>query len=163
MQVFPGRHIPVSGPRLRSGTGGQFHYGQPSPLRVYRVLRLTTPGTRTKHAETPLQHSVHTPLRRPSSIAPPASTSAPLWPSPSVCDRLPRLAGKQGASCPACQAHCAAGAPPSAPLRPKPTAKAVGSEPPFRYFRSTVTPKSLPRLPSAYQQPPASCRPNITA
>ena len=62
-----------------------------------------------------------------------------------------------------CQAHCAAGAPPSAPLRPKPTAKAVGYEPPLRYFRSTVTPKSQPHLHSAYQQPPASCRPNITA
>ena len=32
----------------------------------------------------------------------------------------------------------------------------MGSEPPFRYFRSTVIPKSLPRLPSAYQEPSAA-------
>ncbi len=40
---------------------------------------------------------------------------------------------------------------------------AVGYEPPLRYFRSTVIPKSQPHLPPAYQQQPAFCRPNITA
>ena len=35
----------------------------------------------------------------------------------------------------------------------------MGSEPPLRYFRSTVIPKSLPRLPSEYQEPSAAVRP----
>ena len=35
----------------------------------------------------------------------------------------------------------------------------MGSEPPLRYFRSTVIPKSLPRLPSAYQEPSAAVPP----
>ena len=34
----------------------------------------------------------------------------------------------------------------------------MGSEPSLRYFRSTVIPKSLPRLPSAYQQPHLAVR-----
>ena len=64
---------------------------------------------------------------------------------------------------PVCLAHCAAAVPTLTTLRPKPTAKAVGYEPTLRSFRSTVTPKSQPHLHSADQQPPASCRPNITA
>ncbi len=35
----------------------------------------------------------------------------------------------------------------------------MGSEPPLRYFRCTVIPKSLPRLPSAYQKPHLAVRP----
>jgi hypothetical protein len=64
---------------------------------------------------------------------------------------------------PVCLAHCAAAVPTLTTLRPKPTAKAVGYEPPLRSFRITVTPKSQPHLPPEYQQPPASCRPNTTA
>ena len=63
----------------------------------------------------------------------------------------------------ACLAHCADVVPTLTALRPKPTALAVGFEPPLRSFRSTVIPKSQPHLQSADQQQPASCRPNITA
>ena len=63
----------------------------------------------------------------------------------------------------ACLAHCADVVPTLTALRPKPTALAVGFEPPLRSFRSTVIPKSQPHLQSANQNPPASCRPNIKA
>ncbi|NLA94753.1 MAG: hypothetical protein GX840_05900 [Bacteroidales bacterium] len=62
-----------------------------------------------------------------------------------------------------CLAHCAAAVPTLTAFRPKPTAKAVGYEPPLRSFRTTVTPKSQPHLQSADQEPSAFCRPLITA
>ena len=73
------------------------------------------------------------------------------------------LRKSEHAKLPITLAHCAAAVPTLTSLRPKPTAKAVGYEPPLRSFRSTVTPKSQPHLHSAYQEPPASCQPNTTA
>jgi len=113
------------------------------------------------HGTQPVLHSsVRLPLHHPSVL--PLHNARVTRPQTACRRALGNLAWPPAIH-PVCLAHCAAAVPTLTALRPKPTAKAVGYEPPLRSFRSTVTPKSQPHLQSAYQQPSASCRPNITS
>ena len=115
----------------------------------------------SRHCTQPLLHFAVCPsLHRPPSPAHHCGHSPRLQ---TACLRSFRSRAHPPAIHPVCLAHCAAAVPTLTALRPKPTAKAVGYEPTLRSFRSTVIPKSQPHLHSADQQPPASCRPNITA
>ena len=114
-----------------------------------------------RHGTQPVLHSsVRLPLHHPSVLT--LHHARVTRPRTACFGALGNLA-QPPAIHPVCQAHCAAAVPTLTSLRPKPTAKAVGYEPPLRSFRSTVTPKSQPHLQSANQTPSASCRPNITA
>ena len=101
-----------------------------------------------------------TTLQRPPS---PPFRCGHIHRTKTACLRSLRGRPQPPAIYPVCLAHCAAAVPTLTAFRPKPTAKAVGYEPTLRSFRSTVTPKSQPHLHSAYQNPSASCRPNITS
>ena len=125
----------------------------------------TIPGRHLKvivrgHTQHALHKVFHTTLQRPPS---PPFRCGPSHRTKTACLRSLRSRAQPPAIHPVCLAHCAVAVPTLTSLRPKPTAKAVGYEPPLRSFRSTVTPKSPPHLHSAGQQPPASCRPKITA
>ena len=125
----------------------------------------TIPGHHPKvivrgHTQHALHKVCHTSLQRPPS---PPFRCGPSHHTKTACLRSLRCRAQPPAIHPACLAHCAAAVPTLTSLRPKPTAKAVGYEPPLRSFRSTVIPKSQPHLHSAYQEPPTSCQPNITA
>ena len=114
-----------------------------------------------RHGTQPVLHSsARLPLHHPSVL--PLHHARVTRPRTACLGALGNLA-QPPAIHPVCLAHCAAAVPTLTSLRPKPTAKAVGFEPTLRSFRSTVTPKSQPHLHSAYQEPSASCWPNITA
>lgn len=125
----------------------------------------TIPGRHLKvivrgHTQHALHKVCHTTLQRPPS---PPFRCGPSHRTKTACLCSLRSRAQPPAIHPVCLAHCAAAVPTLTSLRPKPTAKAVGYEPPLRSFRSTVTPKSQPHLHSANQKPPASCQPNIKA
>lgn len=111
------------------------------------------------HTQHALHKVCHTTLQRPPS---PPFRCGPSHRTKTACLRSLSSRAQPPAIHPVCLAHCAAAVPTLTALRPKPTAAAVGYEPPLRSFRSTVTPKSQPHLHSADQQQSASCRPNIT-
>ena len=112
------------------------------------------------HTQHALHKVCHTTLQRPPS---PTFHCGHILRTKTACLSALGSRAQPPAIHPACLAHCAAAVPTLTALRPKPTAKAVGYEPPLRSFRSTVTPKSQPHLQPADQNPPASCRPNIKA
>ena len=112
------------------------------------------------HTQHALHKVCHTSLQRPPS---PPLRCGPSHRTKTACLGSLRSRAQPPAIHPVCLAHCAAVVPTLTSLRPKPTAHAVGYEPPLRSFRSTVIPKSQPHLQSANQKPSASCQPNTTA
>ena len=131
-------------PPLRTATGNivgtQVTALHPSSLHSAPSSPLCSTAARFP----PLRHPACLPLQVPPSTSAHAIPSVPRPPCLTFQDRLHRLAWKQGSLSPACQAQWAFRMQASATLRPKPTAKAVGFEPPLRSILHTPAHRACP-------------------